>query len=257
MTICPDDATLPDSWSLVSYLLNFLAFECYEEKSRQYPDCNLTQSLRQDYNDLITNIVDVVSSAVEKAHIEGNIDEKTAYAKQMAALTLRLIDMIHDTEGPTGNSSQLLDELSQRLLVQEFGQYIQQDIFYRGKLSDILDDIANASSTSSSPIFDSVENCTQSENCTRILEQIQRFMVKLTILIPKSREVPFGYLLRTFARLQGTLLSPLPYDRYSADFLRSKQHFTCDSTLEGQAMIKIHDLAKQLAKGMGKQIHLY
>ncbi len=82
--------------------------------------------------------------------------------------------------------------------------------------------------------------------------------------MPYGPVLPFGALLRTFARLESKLLSPLPYKFEGEDFngVKDFEGYTeyeyettynndFDCTKLDVGFLRIHQLAMTLAKGMG------
>jgi hypothetical protein len=76
VTVCSEKNTPPDNWSYLEKVLNFLSFDCHDEKDSNYKrlsdvTCNDTQKLRDDYNSLIT----IMTESMKKLYLQNkNID---------------------------------------------------------------------------------------------------------------------------------------------------------------------------------------
>ncbi len=74
VTVCPEALTPPDNWAYPELILNGLAFECYQEVHGDlgiYPDCESAASLREDYKDLIKEMVDTLRGMMASNNFEG------------------------------------------------------------------------------------------------------------------------------------------------------------------------------------------
>ncbi len=144
---------------------------------------------------------------------------------------------------------------------------------YSTKPSNDSDASNNVTTTTTRPrtVFNSLEECKNDPNpnpyanCGNYLKNIKIFIAATGIIVPFDSVLPFGNLLRTFARYKDVLLSPLPYEfegdefngvddfagyvdyEYEAEYQGT---FNCSELKPG--FLEWHQLFTKLAQGIGK-----